>query len=341
MRAARLIEGRSDLLIQQVEIREPEGTEVLIEVRGAGVCRSDIHTCDGMFDHVTSRPVTLGHEVVGDVVALGQGAHGLDLGTSVVVTVGWGCGRCSWCHSGAEHLCPIGREAGSTADGGFAEYMLVPHSRYLIPIGGIPLTEATPLGCAALSSYAGVRRTLESLSAGGSLVIIGAGGLGLYAIHYARRLSDATVIAVDTRPTAIEDALSAGAHDAVLADDAEGLPTDALQGMGARAVIDLVGTSGSMSLAASAVGIRGIVVLMGLAGGSIPWSFTTHAPEAQLTTVAAGSIAELTEVVRLAQTSRPPIRISPYSLDAVNVAIADLRAGNVRGRAVIRPEEDS
>ncbi|MBU6244811.1 MAG: alcohol dehydrogenase catalytic domain-containing protein [Actinomycetales bacterium] len=339
MRAARLLPDIDDLVIADVPTPVPQRGQVLVEVVGAGVCRSDLHIVDGAFAESVRRPVTAGHEISGVVAATGPAAR-IDIGTPVAVMVGWGCGTCHWCRHGHEQLCPAGREAGSTADGGFAEYVLVPDARFLIPLGTIPALDATPLGCAALSAYAGVRRVLPWLEAGSSVVIIGAGGLGQFAIHYARRLSDARVIAVDRRPTALDRARIAGAHQVVLDDpDAAHAIGELCGPLGARAVIDFVGSNESLRLSAAIAGPRGIIALLGLAGGSIPIGFTTLAPEATFTTVVAGTISDLTEVVRLGQTDLLDIPRYAYPLDRVNDALADLRAGRIDGRAVICPRE--
>ena len=183
MLAARLHPGASQLVIEDVPVPEPTGDAVLVRVAGAGVCRSDLHVLDGRFEELVRRPVTMGHEIAGRVAALGPSAAGVEIGEPVAVMVGWGCGFCRWCVSGHEQLCAEGREAGSTADGGFAEYVLVPHRRHLVPLGDLDCLEATPLGCAALSAYAAVKRVRPHLDGAATLVIIGAGGLGQFAVQ--------------------------------------------------------------------------------------------------------------------------------------------------------------
>jgi len=338
MRAARLLPAADELVVMNLPRPTPIGSEVLVEVVGAGVCRSDIHVLDGRWDHLVQRPVTCGHEISGWVVELGPQAVGPAVGTAVAVMVGWGCGDCAWCAAGHEQLCPNGREAGSTADGGFADLVLVPDGRFLIPLGNVDPIAATPLGCAALSAYAGVMRVLPYLRQGGALAVIGCGGLGQFAIHYAARCSDATIIAVDPRPTAREQARALGAHHVFDADEVTEQQIGEFVGpLGVRATIDFVGSDQSLALAAAVTGPRGCIALMGLGGGSINVDFHSLAPEACLTTVVAGTIADLTEVVRLARVGLPPIPLTTYPLEQINEAIADLRAGRIDGRAVIVP----
>ena len=336
MRAARLLAGANSLHILDVPMPEPLGDAVRVRVIGAGVCHSDLHVLDGAFAEMVHRPVTLGHEIAGVVDATGPEASDLEIGTPVVVMVGWGGGSCARCVAGHEQLCPSGVEAGSHVDGGFAEYVLVPHRRHVVPLGRIDPLDATPFGCAALCAYAAVRRVLPQLSGGGSLAVIGAGGLGQHAIHYARHLTGAHVVAIDRRWTALVGARVAGAHVALQPDAVTpALVQEVTHGLGCQAVLDFVGSDESLALAATLVGRRGVIALLGLAGGTLPFGFDTLAAEATITTVVAGTIRDLHDVVRLAQQDRYAIPLKTYPLEEINVALDDLRAGRVDGRAVI------
>lgn len=338
MRAARLYPGERRLRLEDVPAPEPSGDQVLVRVVGAGVCHSDLHVLDGMFDDFLRFPVTMGHEIAGRVEALGPDARDLPVGEPVVVMVGWGCGHCEWCVSGREQLCPQGDEAGATQDGGFAELVLVPHRRHVVPLGSIDPLEATPFGCAALCSYAAVKRVRPHLAGGSTCVIVGAGGLGQYAIQFARLLTGATVVAVDAREERLAQAKELGAdHGVGAGPEAAEAILELTGGRGAQAVVDFVGTDDSLALAARVVGRRGLVALLGLAGGQVPFGFYSLAPEAALTTVVAGTVLDLQEVVRLAQAGRITGRVQTYPLERINEALDDLRAGRVEGRAAVTP----
>jgi propanol-preferring alcohol dehydrogenase len=338
MLAARLHEGEARLRLEDVPVPEPIGDQVLVRVVGAGVCRSDVHVLDGMFDDLVRRPVTLGHEIAGRVEAMGPEVGGLEPGDAVVVSVGWGCGHCEWCVSGHEQLCPAGDEAGATLDGGFAEYVLVPHRRHVVPLGSLAPLEATPFGCAALCSYAATRRVQPFLGGAATCVIIGGGGLGQYGIQLVRLLTGATIVAVEAREERLPRLRDLGADHALrpgpetVAEIAE-----LTRGRGAEAVIDFVGSDDSLALAARAVGRRGLVALLGLAGGTVPFGFFAAAPEAALTTVVAGTLLDLHAVVRLAQAGHFSGRIQTYPLGRIEDALDDLRFGRVEGRAVVTP----
>lgn len=336
MRAARLHPGESRLRIEDVPVPVPAGDQVLIRVAGAGVCHSDVHIADGMYRDQMRLPVTMGHEIAGFVEAVGSNTD-LVVGDPVVVMVGWGCGHCEWCVSGHEQLCDHGHEAGATVDGGFAEFVLVPHRRHLVHLGDLDPTLATPFGCAALCSYAAVKRVQPFLSGAATLVVIGIGGLGQYGVQFARRLSGATIVAVDLDPRRVDLARELGAdHGVVMSPEAPEAILALGSGRGAHAVIDFVGTDETLALATEVVGRRGVVALLGLAGGSVPFRFAALAPEAVLTTVVAGTVRDLQEVVELARGGLVG-STRTYALESVNDAIDDLREGRVEGRAVVLP----
>ena len=108
MQAARLYKGEKRLRIEDVPVPDPTGDQVLVRVAAAGVCHSDLHVLDGVFDDFMRFPMTLGHEIAGRVEARGPEAKNLEIGESVAVVVGWGCGHCEWCVSGHEQICPQG-----------------------------------------------------------------------------------------------------------------------------------------------------------------------------------------------------------------------------------------
>jgi propanol-preferring alcohol dehydrogenase len=170
------------------------------------------------------------------------------------------------------------------------------------------------------------------------VAVIGAGGLGLHAIHYARVMSGARVLTVDRRPDALVRAREAGAGDTIVAgESAPARLQELTAGLGCRAVIDFVGSDESLALAASTVGRRGVIALLGLSGGRLSLGFDTLAPEATITTVVAGTLADLQQVVRLAPRHPFAVPLTTYPLDEVGTALADLRAGRITGRAVIVP----
>ena len=338
MKAARLHAFREPLRLEDVPVPDPQADEVLVRVAGAGVCHSDLYVIDGELSEYVSLPVTMGHEIAGWIEKPGPRAGDLTPGDAVAVMVGWGCGDCEWCTTGHEQVCSRGNEAGSTMDGGFAEYVLVPKPRHLVPLGDLDPVEFAPLGDAGISSYAAVRRVRPYLMGGASMVVIGVGGLGQMAVQIARELTGARIIAVDPRAEQLESARALGAAETLEpGEDTVARIKELTSGEGSQAVLDFVGTDESLLLATQVVRQRGIVAMLGLAGGSVPFGFYTQAPEAVLTTIYAGTRSDLDGVVALARAGRIQSRVTRYALDDVNTALDDLRAGRVQGRAVMVP----
>ena len=146
--------------------------------------------------------------------------------------------------------------------------MWVAHRRYLAPLDGLDPVAAAPLACGGLTAYRAVRHGLDVLhrvGEGGRALVIGAGGLGQYAISYLRLMSDARVIALDTAEDKRGQAVLVGAHEAVAPDD-ELAPCDV--------IIDFIGADGTLAAAAATVARKGAVIVVGLAGGTTPFGLT-------------------------------------------------------------------
>lgn len=338
MRAVRLDAPGAGLRLVDVPTPEPSGTEVRIRVAGCGVCHTDLHIVDGVQARVEF-PLILGHEVAGWVDALGPDAEGTAFGDAVLVHGGWGCGACRECTSGTEQRCPNGRSPGFQADGGYAEHMLVPHPRHLVPLGSLDPVDAAPLADAGLTPYRAVRRAEPWLKPGGRVLVIGAGGLGQFALQYLRLLPAAgrdLVVAVSERSAArLERATELGADIALPGPDAAGLggPVDA--------VLDFVGNAETLALAGDVVAPGGLVTLVGEGAGELRFGFERPAVEAWLTTTAWGSVGELREVVRLAQAGRLTWNVDAMRLDDVESAHQRVRTGDALGRIVLTPAESA
>lgn len=337
MRAARFYEPGQNLRIEDVPIPEPRGDEVLVRVRAAGVCHTDVHVRSGRIPLVpdVELPLILGHETAGEVAAVGPGRAGIREGDAVVVWGARGCGRCLLCHSGCEHLC----NQGTWLNGGYAEYMLVPGARYLAPLDGVDPLQAAPLADAGLTPLHAIRKVLPRLRAGDHVVLFGMGGLGHLAVQVLRALSPSTeIIAVDIAPSKCELALKLGAQHAIdgLGDPAERIGEIAGDS-GAAAVLDFVGSDESLAAALRSVSKAGILVIVGMAGGTLPVSAFTLPSEATLTTSMWGSFPELEEVLTLARDGRIRCETSVFAFETLNDALDQLESGEVLGRAVVVP----
>lgn len=338
------------LELRCTEEPQPQGTEVLVRVERSGVCHSDLHIWHGFFDlgggkrfEMTQRmtlPFTLGHEIVGEVVALGPGAEGVALGQKGIVHPWIGCGSCRACEAGEELRCPKPRTIGVRRDGGYSDHVMVPHPRYVVPYGDLDPALAATCACSGLTAYSALKK-LPALSAEDSLLVIGAGGVGLACVGLARALLAAKVIVSDVAGTKREAALAQGAHAALDASASDGRAEvwAVAGGRAPRAAIDFVGSPETLRLALEAVDLGGTVIAVGLYGGELPIS-TALLPLRQLTLRGSyvGSLQELRELVAIMQereVTTVPVRTRP--MVEVNAIMADLEAGRVIGRTVMVP----
>jgi propanol-preferring alcohol dehydrogenase len=334
---------------------QPSGSEVLLRVLAAGVCHSDIHIWEGHYDlgggrklKLTERgvtlPLTMGHETVGEVVALGPDAAGLGVGGAKIgdkrLVFPWlGCGACAVCKRGDEQLCLAPRFLGVFRNGGYADHILVPHARYLLHIGDMKPAEAAPYACSGLTAFGALKRIGPVLK-DEPVVIIGAGGLGLMCLGLLKAMGGKGAIVVDIDPAKRDAAMQAGALAAIdgAASDAVKRVTSAAKN-GVWAAIDFVGASSTAKLAIDSLTKGGKLILVGLFGGDItlPLPFI---PMRAITIQGAyvGSLAEAKELLDLVKRTRPPsIPITTRALAAADATLQDLRAGRVVGRAVLTP----
>ena len=350
MRSYDVAECGAPLKLFERPTPKPSGSEVLLRVLAAGICHSDLHFWEGHYDlgggkklQLTERgmklPLTMGHETVGEVVALGPEAEGVRIGDRRLIFPWLGCGVCGVCRRGDEQLCLKPGFLGVFRPGGYADHIVVPHARYLLDIGGLDPAEAAPYACSGVTAYGALKRVGAVLKEE-PVVIIGAGGLGLMCLNLLKAMGGRGAIVVDTDPTKRAAALKAGALAAV-----DGKAADAVKqiteaaGSGIWAAIDFVGASTTAKLAIDSLTKGGKLVVVGLFGGDItlPLPFI---PMRAMTIQGSyvGSLGELGELLDLVKSAHiPSIPITRRPLDDADAALQDLRAGRLIGRAVLMP----
>lgn len=348
MRALQLTAWQHEPELCDVAEPEPGAGEVLVRVGGAGACHSDLHL---MHDFEAGLlpfepPFTLGHENAGWIEAVGAGVTGLELGAPVAVYGPWGCGRCHRCRQGSENYCEHAAELGAGGgglgrDGGMARLLVVPSARHLVPLHDLDPIEAAPLTDAGLTPYHAVKRSLPLLGAGSHAVVIGVGGLGHLAIQLLDVLCAATITAVDQSAEALHLAQAVGAaHGVEPGPAAVERIRDITKGRGADVVLDLVGTDATLTLAAAVARPLAHVTLVGIGGGSYPFSYFTLPYEVSLASTYWGSLPELMEVIALAEAGRIRAHVERFALEDAPKAYAAMAQGTLRGRAVIVPTTD-
>ncbi|KAA0094729.1 NAD(P)-dependent alcohol dehydrogenase [Mycolicibacterium sp. P1-18] len=346
MKAFQFVEWQRPGEVRDVPVPEPGPGEVLVKVGGAGACHSDLHLLElPAGSRSFAPPFTLGHENAGWVERLGPGATGFEPGDAVIVYGPWGCGLCMNCRQGMENYCqvpglPSPGGLGGT-DGGMAEFLLVPSTRYLIPLGDLDPREAAPLTDAGLTSYHAVKRSVHLLGPGSTAVVIGAGGLGQMAIQVLKALAGATtVVAVDVSADRLQVAEDVGADETLISGDHAVTAIRAITGgLGAELVLDLVGVTSTLTMAAQMARVLGHLTIVGVGTASLPVSFGSPPYECAVASPFWGTIPELIEVIALANSGKIRMLVEHFGLDDAADAYQMLHDGRIRGRAVITPHD--
>ena len=346
MRAVRLTSWMSDPELAEVGEPEPGPGEVLVEVEAAGLCHSDLHLMhdwpEGTLPY--ELPFTLGPENAGTAAARGPGATGVEVGDMVVIHSRWGCGHCRFCLQGMDNVCqtPVGElgfhGGGAGRDGGLTQLMVVPSSRYLVPIGDLDAATAAPLTDCGLTPYHAIQRSRHQLRPDGAAVVIGLGGIGHVAVQILRALSSLPIVAIDSRQEPLGLALAAGADAALPAAEASAERVrEELGGRAATLVLDCVAIDSTLALAAAVLAPGGDLSYVGRGGGTLPVAPGKVPFEASVIVPTWGSLAELVEVVAMARAGAIKIEVERLTLDQAIEGYARLERGEVVGRAVVDP----
>jgi alcohol dehydrogenase/propanol-preferring alcohol dehydrogenase len=349
MRSYQIVEYGAPLRLAQREAPEPQGTEILVRVLACGVCHTDVHLRDGCYDlgkgkkldlsQLHRLPLTLGHEIVGEVAALGPEASGVSVGDRRIVYPWIGCGACGVCLSGRDNLCLTARYLGTRVDGGYSDHVLVPHPRYLFDCSGIDEALACTYACSGLTAYSALKK-VAPLTEGDVLVIIGAGGLGLMATRLAGAVVNAKLAVCDIDARKREAARQAGARHVIDPND-EGARERVVEitNGGAWTVIDFVGAPSSAQFGMDVLRKGGRLVVVGLYGGAISISLLLMPLRAKsIVGSFVGTLTELQELLTLVEGGEiAPIPIETRSLERADETVDDLKAGRIVGRAVLVP----
>lgn len=353
MRSYALVEFGKPFEAIDREDPTPTGTEVVVRVRRSGVCHSDVHIWEGFFDYGDGQkfkmedrgmklPHTLGHEILGEVVAAGPDAPDAPIGKTMLVHPWIGCGECSACEEGQENLCAKMAALGVVRPGGFATHVIVPHPKFLVDIGDVDPTIAAPYACSGVTVYTALKK-LKPIRDDEWLAIMGAGGLGLAAITIAKAMGFKNVISVDMGQEKLSAAVDMGADKTIdvreAGDNAQKELRDAAEGK-LMAVLDTVGMEATANLGFNTLTKAGKYVIVGLHGGT----FKSPLPKLpQLALTVAGSyvgscndLKELMELVKAGKVKSVPITERP--LEKAYDTVIDLLEGNVVGRVVLTTE---
>ncbi len=333
------------------ELPPISGHEVTVRITHCGICHSDLHIQAGGFDMGGGRlssleaagnklPLTMGHEIVGEVVDMGPDVKGVTVGENVIVYPWLGCGECAICRSGEEQLCnKANMSMGIKLPGGFSDMVRMRHERYLVPFGKLDPARAATFACAGITAFGAIKK-LPATTAEDWVGVVGCGGVGMTAVALLSATQKARIVAIDPDPAKREAALQ---HGASLAFDpnAKGVLKEIAIACGGNiaGVVDFVGAESSSSFAVNIVRRTGQVVIVGLFGGEFKLALPMFVFKSlNVSGSYTAGIPVLRELVALAQTVKlPTIPIELRPMNTVNQSLDDLAKGRVVGRVVLQP----
>ncbi|MDC0738325.1 NAD(P)-dependent alcohol dehydrogenase [Cognatishimia sp. SS12] len=336
----------ADTWVTYEDVPDPsisKGSDVIVRIGGAGVCRTDLHVIEGVWrPHMDPTgdallPLILGHENAGWIEDVGPEVEGLKKGDPVIIHPKISNGTCIACRRG-EDMHGDGTFPGLDSNGGYAE-ALVTSARNII---ALPKTlnpkEVAPYSDAGLTAYRAAKKATRHLLPGQYCVIIGAGGLGHIAIQVLRAMCAAEIIVVDTNETSLKLAEECGADHLIKADGGE---VDAVlsltKGHGAEAVLDFVGERGTTSKGLAMTRNAGSYYVIGYGEDVKVPTVDLVITEKNIIGNLVGTWAELSELMELAHRGLVHLETQEFSLKDANLALRALHEGKIKGRAVLVP----
>jgi len=341
MKAVRLVEIGEPVKLQEVPLPVMGPQDVLVRIKAAGICRSDVHYRAGT-SPVGALPRTLGHEVAGIVEETGHQVTNVRIGDRVCLHYLLTCKQCQYCRSGNEHLCIQGRMIGKHIDGGYAEYIASPACN-AIALGDVPFEQGAILMCSSSTSFHALRKA--RLQAGETVAVFGAGGLGMSAIQLANAMGAAQVYAIDINDGKLNLAQSYGAIpiDAIRSDPVAEIRL-LTGGRGVDVAVEVIGLKTAMEQAVRSVAALGRAVLVGITDR--PFEIDSYRDllpgEAEVIGSAHHLLWESQVLVRFLQQGRLDLskvvtRSIPLDAGAINRAMDALEQFGGEVRTVITP----
>ncbi|WP_227699086.1 alcohol dehydrogenase AdhP [Spirosoma radiotolerans] len=326
------------LQLEEVPVPALIPGRILVKVAACGVCHTDLHAINGDWPVKATLPLIPGHEGVGTVVAIGEGVTQVKVGDRVGVP--WlytACGHCEHCHTGWETLCERQQNTGYSVQGSYAEYVLADPNYIGILPDSLSFEEAAPILCAGVTVYKGLKET--EVKPGQWVVISGIGGLGHLAVQYAKAMG-MKVVAVDIQDDKLDLAKSVGADLLINALNED--PVGAIQRL-IRGAHGVLVTAVSRSAFAQAVGMlrrHGTLALVGLPPGDFDLNiFDIVLTRKTVRGSIVGTRQDLVESLAFAADGKVKVHYHADRLENINQVLADMTAGKIDGRVVLRMSE--
>jgi len=342
MKAVRMIAVGQPLELQELPVPSLVDSDILVRVRAAGICHSDVHYRAGR-SLVKPLPMTLGHEVAGVVEQVGRLVTSIRVGDRVCLHYNITCGECYYCSTGNEQFCGKVLMLGHYTNGGYAEYIAVPARNAIVLPAEIPFEQGATLMCASATAFHALRKS--RLKAGETAAVFGVGGLGMSAIQLAKAFGALDVFAVDIN----QEKLQLAAHYGAIPIQAQHVDPVAeirkyTNGKGVDIAVELIGLPQTMRQAVRCLGVMGRAVIAGIS--ERPLEIDTYhellGNEVEIIGSNDHLFQELSTLVELARrkvldTSRVVTRVVPLDADAINQALDELEHFGSGVRTVIVP----
>lgn len=324
------------------EVGEPKISgpfDVLVEIGGAGLCRTDLHIIEGQWAEKSGveLPYIIGHENAGWVREVGSAVTNVAPGDAVICHPLATCGLCRACRAGDDVHCESSAFPGIDSDGGMAGF-LATNARSVVKLEpGLEPADVAALADAGLTAYHAVRKAVPLLRPGTHVVNLGAGGLGHIGVQCLLAMTASEITVVDANEDALELAKQFGAHHTVLADGNQVGAVQEITGGGAQVVIDFVGEKGTEAEGVAMLRRAGSYFVVGYGGHVDVPTIDIISTEINIIGNLVGSYSDLAELMSLAAAGQVKLHTRRYALDDYAQAIKDLEGGQVRGRAILVP----
>lgn len=339
MRAVQYLGPGQPFELRDVPSVEPGPGQVRIAIKAAGMCHTELHFQSGLLN-LGKAPVTMGHEIAGEIDAVGEGVDPARLGERVVVYYYDGCGQCEWCERGEENLCPqVRTQYGFFHDGGYAESVVVPSRNAVQLPDSLSYEEAAPIACGVTTAVHAME--IGQVKAGETVVVYGVGAVG-YGLIQVAKVRGARVIAVGRKASKLEKARELGADVAIAGGDGVDVASavrEATGGRGADVVFELVATKETMPHSTNMLAKRGRLVFIGYSEDP----YQVHPiqlviQEASAVGSVGNTLDELNEALQLVASGQVKTEVDRVlPLEEFQAGIEALEQGEVIGRIVLRP----
>jgi len=342
MKAVRLTKIGNPLELQEISLPKIGERDVLVRVKAAGICHSDVHYRSGI-SPVGALPQTLGHEVAGIVEEVGAQVNFPKIGDRVCIHYQLSCGDCYFCVSGNEQFCKQGMMIGKHCDGGYAEYIAVPARNTILLPDEVTFEQGAILMCSSATSFHALKKA--RLKVGETVAVFGAGGLGISAIQLARIMGALDVYSIDINKDKLKLSEKFGAIPINAADED---PVSSLykytNNRGVDVVLEVIGLPQTMKQAVESMGVFGRTALVGITDK--PFEIFSYqeliGKEAEVIGCSDHLLSELpllVELVRRKKLDLSHVITKKISLDAslINEVMDDMGKFGSEVRAVICP----